>query len=171
MPTHPDARCRQCSACSYVESTKQIVLAHSAPLGPGIKQAQADLWNKTLAENPCACPLIFVTYDHHTVEGRVITYDQEAKGHVLVMTLRYGKILVPDSQISDWEPQKLFETLDYVTIANNLQNMPATWYPGLLEAVIRGAYKAKTFSPTGASSIVRRLEALLWGHKTESDGK
>ena len=160
MATHPDARCGQCPACQHVETTKRIVLTHSTPAGPGIKQEQADLWNETLERNPCEYPLVFVTYDHHTVEGRIA--DNVLPGNstdtVRVETLKYGKINVPKCACSPWEPQRIFETLNYTTIADNLQNMPATWYPGLLKALIKGSQKAKTFTKHGASIIVRRIE-------------
>jgi hypothetical protein len=46
-------RCGVCEACKFVESTKRLVLAQSAPAGPGITQKETDMWNKCLEENPC----------------------------------------------------------------------------------------------------------------------
>lgn len=173
MATHPDARCGQCPGCQHVEATKRIVLAHSAPAGPGLTQREADLWNDTLELTLCEHPLIFVTHDRHTVEGRVIAgeLNSEPDTMITVMTLRYDIINVPNKQCREWSPNKLFETLNYVTIATNLQNMPATWYPGLLEALIKGAQKAKTFTKNGASTIVKRLEDGPPTVATDLDGK
>lgn len=46
-------RCGKCEACKVVESTKRIILAHSAPAGPGITEAERLMWNKVLQDNPC----------------------------------------------------------------------------------------------------------------------
>jgi hypothetical protein len=51
-----------------VETTKRLVLAQSAPAGPGIKQGEVDMWNKCLEENPCLARVD----QHYTVKVIVI---------------------------------------------------------------------------------------------------
>lgn len=54
--TDPKHRCGTCPACQTVEQTKRLILADSAPAGPGIGDAHARMWNQILANNPCQQP-------------------------------------------------------------------------------------------------------------------
>jgi hypothetical protein len=48
--------------------------------------------------------------------------------------------------------------LDYDEIAASLRGLPATWYPGLLRALVEASYAASTWQPGGASEFVAQIE-------------
>jgi hypothetical protein len=54
--THPDDRCGECEHCKHVETTKSLILADSAPAGPGLGDSHVRMWNKILLDNPCLNP-------------------------------------------------------------------------------------------------------------------
>lgn len=54
--TAPADRCGECAGCRMVNTTKSLILADSAPAGPGIKDEHARMWNQILKDNPCQNP-------------------------------------------------------------------------------------------------------------------
>ena len=49
----PDDRCGLCSACLHVQATQKLVLAAANPPFSHATQRDVDMWNSTLADNPC----------------------------------------------------------------------------------------------------------------------
>ena len=50
----------------------------------------------------------------------------------------------------------------------NLLDLPATWYPGIIETAIKEAYKKKVFLPGGATVFVQGVEEKLEKEKQET---
>ena len=48
--------------------------------------------------------------------------------------------------------------VDYETLRSELQDLPMTWYPDLIRAMVQAAYAKKVFKVGGASYFVRNLE-------------
>lgn len=165
-PTHPDARCGLCNACRYVESTRQIVLSHSAPSGPGITQRETDLWNNALQDNPCEQPLVIVNLRKppSTIRARLLKDQGGEREAMQIMTVEYGPLYVDRNQVEPWTPERCLDGINFEHLKAALKHMPATWYPALFDAMTRGAHAANTFVPFGASTSVRRLETELLGN-------
>lgn len=103
--THPSARCGKCPECRVVESTKQIVLAHSAPAGPGITDRESEMWNKCLKDNPCRCRTVRVHYDNRCVEGRLVDSNRILSPYeIIVNTAAFGEIIVHKDNVEEWYP-------------------------------------------------------------------
>lgn len=177
MAQHPDARCGNCEACCYVESTKQIILAHSAPSGPGITDAERQLWNEALEKNPCKYPLVLVTYSHTTVKGRMLgkAVDEGDPGAMnYVSTIEFGDRWIANRDVQDWTPDRCLDGINFKHLEAALASMPATFYPGLINAIVVGAVTQKVFQPGGLVSLVTRLDAtytaaLNSGESLETD--
>lgn len=162
--THPDARCGFCAECHHVQLTRQIVLAHSAPAGPGITDREADLWNTTLTNNPCQQPLVVVTLRTPAmIQARLLKDLGGDKESIQVMTVAYGPVYVDRDQVEAWTPERCLDGISFEHLKAALMSMPMTWYPALLDALARGAHAKNTFLPFGASTSVRRIEVELLG--------
>ena len=50
------------------------------------------------------------------------------------------------------------ECLNYEELRAELGNLPSTWYPDLIKALVEAAYKKKVFNPGGVSTMIKALE-------------
>lgn len=143
-----------------MEATKSIVLSHSAPVGPGITQREADLWNATLQENPCSNPLVLVVVNHHIVTGRILSqYETPSEARkIIVNTAHYGPVVVAADQVADWTPERALDGINFSVLTASLANMPLTWYPSLLTTITKAAIAKNVFTRHGASLTVQRIE-------------
>jgi hypothetical protein len=61
--------------------------------------------------------------------------------------------------------KKLLEECEYEELRTALGDLPATWYPDLIRAMVEAAYKKQVFKPAGASYFVRNVEQRMSGEK------
>ncbi len=155
---HPDARCGKCEACRHVACTKTIILAHSAPAGPGIGQPEADLWNQTLRVNPCYFPLVLVYHDNHVVKGRILGDVVQSPTHISVNTVEYGQLRVMRTKVRPWTPATSLEGIAYDVLDMHLANLPITWYPQLLATLLRAAKAKGVFTSNGVTDIWQTIQ-------------
>lgn len=53
-------------------------------------------------------------------------------------------------------------TQNYESLRQELSELPMTWYPDLIRAMIEAAIKKKVFLKGGATRFVRDVEKKLW---------
>lgn len=104
-PTHPEARCGKCPECQVVESTKRIILATSAPAGPGITDREREMWNKVLLDNRCRCRLVRVHHNSRHMVGRLVDSNRRLETYeILVDTDDFGQLILHKSNVEEWYP-------------------------------------------------------------------
>lgn len=100
--TKPANRCGECVNCKHVEATKGLVLADSAPAGPGLTTAHATMWNQVLVDNPCLYPRVRVMHNNRTVDGQLVDQPADLKEYeVRVHTEVFGELTVHKDNISE----------------------------------------------------------------------
>lgn len=155
---HPSARCNECPACRYVKSTGTIVISHSRPAGDGITDADVEMWNTTLRNNPCEHPLVIAyTETGESLKARVVV-SHLSDAACLVNTVEYGQITVRKDSLKPWHPCKALEGIKYEALLASLANLPLTWYPALLMAIATAAMDKGVFTTFGASLTLRMVE-------------
>lgn len=159
--THPDARCGRCRNCLHVNLTKPLIMADCAPAGPGLDQSHINLWHETLIQNPCVNPLVLVTYDKTTCEGRILDRSENPSQLVTVSTAKLGVVTVPETAISDWSPSYCLDGINFEHLTAALASMPITWYPQLLRTIVKAGHTKKVWQPFGASWSVISNEGKL----------
>lgn len=50
------------------------------------------------------------------------------------------------------------EESSFTETANNLKNLPMTWYPAILRVLIEESYQKNVWEPSGASRFVQFVE-------------
>ena len=59
-------------------------------------------------------------------------------------------------------------TQNYESLRQELSELPMTWYPDLIRAMIEAAIKKKVFLKGGATRFVRDVEKKIWTELSKS---
>lgn len=69
------------------------------------------------------------------------------------------KTVVTEPIIPETAYHKVERVLSYEAIRNEIENLPQTWCPALLFAMVRVCVRKKVFAPGGLEKIVARAKA------------
>lgn len=129
------------------------------------------MWNKALLDNPCDQPLVVVTLRAPNppgiIQARMLKDLGGDKESIQIMTVQHGPLYVDRDQVQPWTPARCLDGINFEHLKAALLQMPMTWYPALLETIVRGAHTAGTFQPLGASGMALRLETELLPPESE----
>ena len=56
------------------------------------------------------------------------------------------------------DDQKSFEALSYEELRAKLEDLPMTWYPDLIRAMVLAGYRKRVWQPFGASRFIQGVE-------------
>jgi hypothetical protein len=59
------------------------------------------------------------------------------------------------------EPPDILEGCSYEDLRHALGRLPATWYPGLIRAIVTASYNEKVWQPGGCSTFVADVETTI----------